>query len=112
MKYVLPKAAAILIAMSTLFTNQVNAYCSRCVKIEEERAKEQAAHPQLLRYYDDPISLNSKDELSNQSGGTADDEALGAGSGLLSGSAYRSSTEPDKSSKSSEAKDQSTKFPR
>ncbi len=107
MMSIFPKAIILLTAISPLFTNHLQAYCSRCVKIEGERAKEQAAHPKPLQYYDDQISLNSKDDSSNQIGGKTGDDSSGIGSGALSGSTYRSSTEPDKSSKSSEANDQS-----
>lgn len=42
----------------TLFSTQIplaTANCPRCVVIEEERAKEQVAHPQTLQYYDDQL---------------------------------------------------------
>lgn len=32
--------------------------CPRCTKIESERAKEQAAHPQQLQYFDDYIKTH------------------------------------------------------
>src|ERR1700730_9175079 len=96
----LPRTIAIVTALSPLFMHQMDAYCSKCVKIEEERAKEQNAHPQSLSYYDDQISLHeesdsAKDNKSNQS-----ENSSQAGSGSLSGSAYRA-TETQKSSKSS-----------
>jgi uncharacterized surface protein with fasciclin (FAS1) repeats len=106
---ILSKTIILLTAISTLLAHQVQSYCSHCIKIEEERTKEQAAHPQPWRYYDDQISLNSKDDSPTQSGGKADKNFSGVGSGALSGSTYRSSTEPDRSSKSLEANNQSTR---
>lgn len=86
---VLPKAIMIATVMSTLFlTSQIEAYCSKCVKIEEERAKEQAANPQPFRYYDDQISLRTEEDNTSETG-----------SGALKGSTYRSTKEKDKSSK-------------
>ena len=98
---VLPKTILILFAISTLCSGQMFAYCSRCVKIEDDRAKEQAAHPQPWRYYDDQMSLNTKDEASIEVGGKPGDASDNTGSGALSGSTYRSSTEKDKTSNSS-----------
>jgi uncharacterized surface protein with fasciclin (FAS1) repeats len=59
MMRVLPKTLWLFAATSTLLTTQINAYCARCMKIEEERAKEKAAHPQPWTYYDDQIGLHS-----------------------------------------------------
>lgn len=59
MMRVLPKTLWLFAAASTLLTTQINAYCARCMKIEEERAKEKAAHPQPWTYYDDQIGLRS-----------------------------------------------------
>ena len=68
MARILPKAFLILTLGSSLFIGQINAYCSRCVRIEEERAKEQAKNPQTVGYYDDnPLSLKAnKEDLSKQ----------------------------------------------
>src|SRR5262245_22558436 len=60
---ILPKTLWILAAISTVFTSEISAYCARCVKIEEERAKEQAEHPQTVGYYDDQ---KSKSDRSSQ----------------------------------------------
>lgn len=49
--------ASILFA-SILMTPAVSAYCDRCIKIEEARAKEQLEHPQPVSYYDDRIHLH------------------------------------------------------
>jgi uncharacterized surface protein with fasciclin (FAS1) repeats len=62
MTRVLSKTIGMLVAISILCTHQLSAYCSRCVKIEEERAKEQSEHPQTLGYYDDQISLHSEEQ--------------------------------------------------
>jgi uncharacterized surface protein with fasciclin (FAS1) repeats len=58
------KSIWMIMTLSTLMTNQIAAYCSRCVKIEEERAKEQIEHPQTFHYYDDQIGLHSNDNKS------------------------------------------------
>lgn len=36
-----------------LTTATLSAYCPTCARIEAERAKQQAAHPQDVGYYDD-----------------------------------------------------------
>ena len=54
------KAIVALLTISLLSRNEIEAYCSRCVKIEEERAKEQAANPQPFRYYDERILLDKE----------------------------------------------------
>ncbi|WP_052354833.1 fasciclin domain-containing protein [Candidatus Protochlamydia sp. R18] len=50
--------------------NQVEADCLRCKKIEAERAKEQAEHPQQVGYYDDHISMADQPKLSSSSNST------------------------------------------
>ena len=42
-----------MLTLCMILSNSAQAYCSRCAKIEEERAKEQAEHPQLVGYYED-----------------------------------------------------------
>lgn len=54
-------------ALSILFVSQMDAYCSRCVKIETERAKEQATHPQPVGYYDDQKESLKKDDVPTDS---------------------------------------------
>lgn len=56
----LPRKIVSMGAVFVLIISQVNGYCSKCVKIEEARAKEQALHPQKEGYYDDIIGLNAK----------------------------------------------------
>lgn len=58
MMRILPQIIITVAFISTLFANQIDAYCTKCVKIEEERAKEQAANPEPWRYYDDIVTLN------------------------------------------------------
>jgi uncharacterized surface protein with fasciclin (FAS1) repeats len=100
----LPGTIAIVTAISPLFVNQMDAYCARCMKIEEERAKEQAAHPQPFHYYDDLVSLHEKDSSEKESSDSNQSEdSTQTGTGALSGSTYRT-TEVQKSSKSSDAK--------
>lgn len=55
MMHSLLRTITIATVLSTLFSSQTDAYCSRCVKIEEERAREQAANPQPVGYYDDQV---------------------------------------------------------
>jgi hypothetical protein len=45
--------------------NQGEATCARCQKIEAERAKEQAEHPQQYGYYDDHISMAEEQNSTN-----------------------------------------------
>ncbi len=52
----------LIFACSVTFIGQINAYCSRCSKIETDRAKEQIENPQPWRYYDDVPNLNKKEE--------------------------------------------------
>jgi len=47
------KTLSLAVTMSPIFVNQLDAYCSRCVKIEEERAIDRQKNPQPDRYYDD-----------------------------------------------------------
>ena len=89
---VLPKTLWLVVAFSTLLTNQISAYCSRCVKIESERAKEEAEHPQTFHYYDDQMGLHPKSESKAASDPSEVQEED------LSGSAYRSSKEGGKNS--------------
>ncbi|MFI0435406.1 MAG: hypothetical protein ACH350_06750 [Parachlamydiaceae bacterium] len=49
---------SLFILMSLFYVNSTEAYCSRCVKIEAERAKEQEANPQVIGYYDDKAKTN------------------------------------------------------
>lgn len=42
-----------LISWMPLFNVYSAEHCSRCEKIESERAKEQAEHPQKWEYYDE-----------------------------------------------------------
>ena len=42
-----------MLTLCMILSNSAQAYCSRCAKIEEERAKEQAKHPQIVGYYED-----------------------------------------------------------
>lgn len=52
----------------------LEAYCSKCVKIEENRAKEQAAHPQQAGYYEDfQVNLSCKHTSQTQEAALADD---------------------------------------
>lgn len=54
-------------ALSILCVYQLEAYCARCAKIEEERAREKAEHPQEWGYYDDErISIRVNNEESSQ----------------------------------------------
>lgn len=62
MMHTVLRTITIATALSTLFSSQVNAYCSRCVKIETERAKQQAEHPQPVGYYDDQDKPLKNDE--------------------------------------------------
>lgn len=39
-------------------------YCPRCAHIEAERAKEQAAHPQTVGYYDDQVNVQKDNQLA------------------------------------------------
>jgi len=48
-------------AIAIGFAGQAYGYCAKCVKIEEEREKEQAAHPTPWNYYDDMTNLHSSD---------------------------------------------------
>lgn len=102
MKRFLPGAIAIMTAISPLFISQINAYCAKCVKIEEDRAKEQAAHPKPFSYYDDLVSLHDE-KNSEKADSNPSDNSSQTGNGALSGSTYRS-TEVQKSSKSSDSK--------
>jgi uncharacterized surface protein with fasciclin (FAS1) repeats len=68
---ILPKTLWILAAISTVLNCEISAYCARCVKIEEERAKEQAEHPQTVGYYDDQ---KSKNDRSSQRESPSEDE--------------------------------------
>lgn len=57
-----------LAVLSILSIQAVSAHCPRCVKIEQERAKEQAEQgPQPDRYYDDKVSLTTPEDLSRSS---------------------------------------------
>lgn len=58
----LPATICLFALTATLQCTQVNAYCSKCAKIEEERAKEQAEHPQPVKYYDDQVGLHRKED--------------------------------------------------
>jgi uncharacterized surface protein with fasciclin (FAS1) repeats len=81
----------------------MDAYCARCVKIEDERAKEQAAHPQTFHYYDDLVSLHEERNARNDhSDSNPSDSSSQDGTGALSGSTSRT-TEIQKSSKSSDS---------
>lgn len=95
MMHFLPRTIAFVTAISPLFVSQMDAYCARCIKIEEERAKEQTAHPQTFHYYDDLIGLHENN--SSQSENSTQTET-----GVLSGSTYRI-TEVQKSSESSDS---------
>jgi uncharacterized surface protein with fasciclin (FAS1) repeats len=98
MKSILPRIILMTTAMtSLLFIHQMEAYCARCVKIEEERAKEQAKHPQALAYYDDQISLRTKDDLPHQSQ-SQESEEKSERLGTLSGASYRVSAEKNENS--------------
>jgi uncharacterized surface protein with fasciclin (FAS1) repeats len=68
----LPKTVMILAVISTLSVNQMYAYCARCVKIEEDRAKEQAAHPQAWGYYDEGSSTQIQGPLTASNDTLAD----------------------------------------
>lgn len=63
---ILLKTVTVIAALSLSLTSQINAYCSKCVKIEEERAKQQAKNPQPWCYYDDFINLHKKEQQDNQ----------------------------------------------
>ena len=78
--HALPKTVLFLTAVSTLLTHQIQAYCSRCVKIEGERAKQQAAHPEKVGYYEDQVNLNINKTLSPVIG-----EKTSANSSLIDG---------------------------
>lgn len=65
MMRILPKTIIMTIALSPLLTSQANAYCSKCIKIEADRAKEQAENPQPWRYYDDVVGLHSNQDSTN-----------------------------------------------
>jgi uncharacterized surface protein with fasciclin (FAS1) repeats len=75
---------------SLLFISQMEAYCARCMKIEEERAKEQAVHPQTLGYYDGQISLHVEDNLVTKNDSHLSKDLSQTESGALSGSTYQS----------------------
>lgn len=56
------KAIFVMVALSPVFFNQIEAYCSRCVKIEEAREREQKNKPQSIGYYDDQMKLDEEDK--------------------------------------------------
>ena len=49
-------ALGFLTTLAALPLHHVEASCDRCTRIEAERAKEQAAHPEPVPYYDDQIN--------------------------------------------------------
>lgn len=42
---------------------RIFAFCSKCVKIEEDRAREQAKNPQPIRYYDEFADADRKKNI-------------------------------------------------
>ncbi|WP_068470821.1 fasciclin domain-containing protein [Candidatus Protochlamydia phocaeensis] len=108
------KSTLLTILASTLITSQGYAYCARCSRIEADRAKEQAEHPQPFHYYEDDfskeISLNEESPSSSENNkglyktGSSGTKAEGKGSGALSGSTSRSSTTSDMTNKPDEIK--------
>ena len=65
------------LTLCMILSNSAQAYCSRCAKIEEERAKEQAEHPQLVGYYEDfNKTPSSPPDSSQTSSSSAQQEHL------------------------------------
>lgn len=62
------KMGLLLTALCGLTPPVLNAYCSKCTKIEEKRAQEQAEHPQPWLYYDDQIGLHKNEDDSANNG--------------------------------------------
>ena len=73
-------------------------YCPRCVRIEAERAKEQAENPQPIRYYDEWLSLHQPANEGSIAKTDSPPATSSEGSGKLSGSTFRTATQGDKSS--------------
>lgn len=65
MKHILQKTIIITTGLAVLITAQIDAYCAKCEKIEQDREKEQAANPKPWNYYDDEVSLHSKNETAS-----------------------------------------------
>lgn len=87
------------ISLSTMLTNDLSAYCSRCTKIEAARAREQAEHPQKIGYYDDQIELHkNEDRKSNMDSSSSKDSQMTKPANI-SGSTYPA-TETEKSPQS------------
>jgi uncharacterized surface protein with fasciclin (FAS1) repeats len=114
----LPKK--MMIATVTVFSlisaSQIHAYCAKCVKIETDRAKDQALHPKPFRYYDDQVNVHDQQDPSKENREGEKSDSLTAensprtGSEELNGSKYRSATtETEKSSDSSKTTDPSPK---
>ncbi len=58
----LPATVWMIAIAAVLQVNQINAYCSKCTKIEDDRAKEQAEHPQPMKYYDNQVNSQRKED--------------------------------------------------
>lgn len=59
MQQTIGKMCLLMSAIAIGFVGQAQAYCAKCVKIEDDREKEQAAHPMPWNYYDDITNVHS-----------------------------------------------------
>jgi hypothetical protein len=57
MSHLLVKSLALGLAILICSECRLPAFCAKCMKIEEDRAREQAEHPQPAGYYDDYIGM-------------------------------------------------------
>lgn len=74
MSPLLKKTLALVTITSFSLLGSLEAYCSKCMKIEQNRAKEQAAHPQQAGYYEDfQAKLSSKHTSQTQEVALVDD---------------------------------------
>lgn len=89
MFHVLPRIFWLFTALLSLYGSQLRADCARCAKIEQERAKEQAAKPKPSTYYDDQVQLHPSDEQNLMAESELSD---GKGLGELKGASVRSSS--------------------
>lgn len=70
--HLLPKMGVAIAICSIFLAHDIQAaYCARCVKIEKERAEQQAKNPQSVGYYDDEINLHSKELKTSEESKTS-----------------------------------------